>query len=60
MKYLTRKEIAEDPRYPFSLASITWYLRHKEKNGLDKCVRRIGKKIFIREDLFQEWMENEL
>lgn len=34
------------------------WIFNKEKIGFDKCVYKIGKKILIRQDKFEEWMES--
>lgn len=57
IQYLTPKEIAQDPRFSFTLPMIRYYLLHSHKNGLRKAVRKIGKKVLIRSDLFIEWLE---
>lgn len=56
--YLTRRNIAESPKYPFTLNAISLHIFKAKKNGLDKAIFRIGKKILIREDLFIEWLES--
>ena len=57
IKYLSIQQIAEDQRYPFTLPMMRHYLLHRHKNGLEKAVYKIGKRLFIREDLFQSWIE---
>ena len=57
IKYLTPREISEDSRFCFTLPMIRYYLLHSHKNGLKKAVRKIGKKVLIRSDLFIEWIE---
>jgi len=57
IQYLTPREISEDPRFCFTLPMIRYYLLHSHKNGLKKAVRKIGKKVLIRLDLFIEWIE---
>ena len=34
-------------------------LLKKNKNGLDKCIRKIGKRLYIRIDLFDNWIESQ-
>jgi len=57
-KYVDVKDIVNNEKYPFSLGQIRSLLTKRRKNGLYKCVRKIGKKIYIREDLFDEWIES--
>lgn len=40
----------------FQLSQLRWLLRDREGNGLDKAVRKIGKRIYIHDQLFAEWM----
>lgn len=57
MKYLTIKQIVDSPSYPFTEGQIRNFLLERKSNGLRKCIRKIGKRIYIREDLFIEWIE---
>lgn len=59
MRYLSIKQIAEDQKYPFSIPMMRHYLLHRHKNGLEGAVRKIGKRLFIREDLFDSWIEEQ-
>lgn len=40
----------------FQLSQLRWLLSGRKGNGLDKAVRKIGKRIYINEQLFAEWM----
>lgn len=42
----------------FSEASLRWYIKNADKNGLGTALRRIGRSIFIDEDLFLAWIES--
>lgn len=54
--FLTPNQLAE--KYPaFPIGGIRWNLFHAEKNGLAKCVRRIGRKVLIEENLFLNWVD---
>ena len=57
--YLEPKQIAECNHYPFSLGQMRHYLLMRHKNGLEKAIRKIGKRIYIRKDLFEAWIENQ-
>ncbi len=57
--YCTVKTIASDPCFCFSVGMIRWYIMHAHKNGLNKCIRRVGRKVLIRRDLFIEWIEKQ-
>jgi hypothetical protein len=55
--YCTVKQIASDPAFCFSVSMLRYYILHAHKNNLNKALRRIGKKVLIRRDLFVEWLE---
>lgn len=59
IKYVTIKQIAEDSNYPFTMAMLRNHLLHRHKNGLSSAVRKIGKRLFMRIDLFNAWIENQ-
>lgn len=58
-KYLSVEDIVSCPRYPFTKGQIRHYLLSRHRNGLEKAIRKIGKRIFIREDLFEAWIEKQ-
>ena len=51
-QYLSIRQIAESERYPFTLGQIRHYLLMRHRNGLDKAVFKIGKRLYLRQDLF--------
>lgn len=54
--FLTVKQFAQ--KYPaFSEASLRYNIFHEEKNGFDKAIKRVGKKILIDEEAFLNWIE---
>ncbi len=58
-QYLSPAQIVENPSYPFSTGQIRHFLLKRHKNGLDKAVRRIGKRLYLRRDLFEAWIEEQ-
>lgn len=58
-KYLSSQQIVEDARYPFTMGQLRHYLLKRHKNGLEKAVRRVGKRLYLRQDLFDQWIENQ-
>lgn len=56
-QYLSIKQIADSDRYPFTLGQMRHYLIMRHRNGLDKAVRKIGKRLYLRQDLFDQWIE---
>ena len=57
IKYLSAQQIEDSLFYPFSMGQIRHFLLNRHKNGLNKAVRRIGKRLYLRQDLFEEWIE---
>ena len=43
----------------FSLQQMRWLLLHRKTNGLSKCIRKIGKPIYINASEFCQWIEEE-
>lgn len=58
-KYLSIKEIAKGGKYPFTMAMLRHYLLHRHINGLDQAVCKVGKRIFLRSDLLDRWIEKQ-
>lgn len=57
-KYLSIKEIADGGMYPFTIGQMRHYLTCRHKNGLERAIRKIGKRIYVRQDLFEAWIES--
>lgn len=57
--YLAAQQIVENPRYPFSMGQLRHFLLKRHKNGLNKAVRCIGKRLYLRQDLFDQWIEEQ-
>lgn len=57
-KYMTPRQLAESGMYPFTRSQIYAMLFKREKNGLNHAVRKLGKNVLIRIDLFDEWLES--
>jgi hypothetical protein len=58
-QYLSIKQIADSNKYPFTLGQMRHYLIMRHKNGLEAAVRKIGKRLYLRNDLFQNWIESQ-
>lgn len=57
--YLSLRQIEENPRYPFTIGQIKHFLLNRHKNGLGKAVRKIGKRLYLRQDLLDLWIESQ-
>lgn len=58
-QYLSIKQISESSSYPFSLGQMRHYLIMRHKNGLEVAIRKIGKRLYLRKDLFDDWIESQ-
>lgn len=58
-QYLSIKQIAESSQYPFSLGQMRHYLSMRHINGLETAIRKIGKRLYLRKDLFDAWIESQ-
>lgn len=58
-RYMTVKQIAEDPSFCFTIPMLRYYILHAHSNELTPALRRIGRKILIRRDLFINWLEKQ-
>lgn len=58
-QYLSIKQIVESSSYPFSVGQLRHYLIMRHKNGLDAAIRKIGKRLYLRKDLFDAWIESQ-
>lgn len=56
--YWSPQQIADSGRYSLSIGQIRHLLLYRHRNGLDRCIRKIGKRLLLRLDLFQEWIES--
>lgn len=59
VEYGSLKQIADSPKYPFTMGQLRHYMMHRHKNGLEVAVRKIGKRLFVRMDLFNAWIEKQ-
>jgi len=58
MRYLSLKQVVGESSYPFSMGQLRHYLSLRHRNGLDKAVRKIGKRIYLNGELFEQWIES--
>ena len=58
-EYIEPKQIGHSDQYPFTLGQVRHFLLMRHKNGLEKAVRKIGKRLYLRRDLFEDWIESQ-
>lgn len=57
--YLLIPSFAE--RYPeFPESRLRWLIVKKKENGLEKVIRRIGRRIYIHVPSFLQWVEGKV
>lgn len=56
-QYWNVKQIVESQNYPFTMGQLRHLLHFRHRNGLENATRKIGKRLFLRIDLFEEWIE---
>ena len=59
IQYLTAKQIVECKRYPFTMGQMRFFLLLRHRNGLSKAVKKIGKRLYLRRDLFDSWIDDQ-
>ena len=57
-EYWSPQQIVGSNKYPLTEGQIRHFLLHRHKNGLAKVVRKVGKRLLLRIDLFDLWIES--
>lgn len=58
-EYLSVKQLMGDHRYPFTYGQLRNFLNFRHRNGLEKAIRKVGKCVYVRRDLFEQWIEDQ-
>ena len=53
-------DLANNEKYPFTKGQIRHFVTKRKENGLATSIRKIGRRLYIREDLFDEWVDSHL
>lgn len=59
IEYWSPQQIVKSGRYPFTMGQIRHLLLYRHSNGLQHAVRKIGKRLVLRMDLFDQWIERQ-
>jgi len=59
-KYMSIDDVANDPKYPFSKGQVRHLVAKRKINGLATSIRKIGRRVYIREDLLDIWMDSHI
>jgi hypothetical protein len=57
-EYWSPEKIIRSGKYPFSMGQLRHFLLHRHSNGLQVAIRKIGKRLLFRIDLFDDWIES--
>jgi hypothetical protein len=55
--YWSPQQIVTSGKYPFSMGQIRHLLLYRHRNGLQDVVKKIGKRLMLRLDLFDQWID---
>lgn len=58
-QYWKLKQIEQSSKYPFTKGQLDFFMLHRHKNGLSNAVSKIGKRLYVRMDLFDKWIESQ-
>lgn len=58
-EYWSPRQVVDSGKYPFTMGQIRHLLLYRHRNGLQETVRRIGKRLMFRIDLFEQWIEGQ-
>ncbi len=58
-QYMSPNQIITCGLYPLSKGQLAHFLLFRHRNGLEKAIRKIGKRLYIRQDLFEAWIEEQ-
>jgi len=57
--YWSPQQIVASGKYPFTMGQIRHLLLHRHRNGLQEAVRKVGKRLVLRVDLFEQWIDSQ-
>jgi len=57
-EYWSPQQIVSSGKYPFTMGQVRHLLLYRHRNGLQDAVRKIGKRLVLRVDLFNDWIES--
>ncbi len=58
-RFATVKQVAELYSKALTEPAIRWLIFNEKKNGFSSCIRRIGRKILIDLDSFENWIDTQ-
>ncbi len=58
-QYCSPQQIVLSGKYPFTMGQMRHFLLYRHRNGLQKAVRKVGKRLILRMDLFDSWLDSQ-
>ena len=58
-QYWSPQQIVKSGKYPFTMGQVRHLLLYRHRNGLQDAVRKVGKRLVLRMDLFDLWIESQ-
>lgn len=58
-RFLDVAAVAAAPEYPLTVGGLRWLLFNREQNGFDRCVVRVGRRVFIDEAQLIAWLRDQ-
>ena len=59
-EYQSPQQVVASGKYPFTMGQIRHLLLYRHRNGLQEAVRKVGKRLMLRIDLFNQWIESQV
>ena len=59
-RYMSIDDIVAYEKYPFSKGQMRSLITNRKKNGLVEAVLQLGRRVYLREDLFDYWLDGHL
>lgn len=58
-EYWSPRQIVNSGKFPFTMGQVRHLLLYRHRNGLKDAVRKVGKRLMFRVDLFERWIEKQ-
>lgn len=58
-EYWSPQQIVASGKYPFTMGQLRHFLQCRHRNGLKVAVRKVGKRLMLRMDVFEQWIESQ-
>lgn len=56
--YKTIEQVVASTKYPFTESQLRSLTKSRDKNGMEMCCKKIGKRLWIDEKKLDEWVES--